>query len=99
MALRGNKIRAEEGGKVLGQNLPPPPPLLLTVPLQVVKVKNSRGGQEGSEGPGVATAERPEPVFLSYLVQSGLEIKDAGESPETQVTLSDYRGACQERLR
>ena len=54
-----------------------PPPT--TVPLQVVKVKNSRGGQEGSEGPGVATAESPKPVFLCYLVQSGLEIKEAGK--------------------
>lgn len=45
-------------------------------------MKNSRGGQEGSEGPGVATAESPEPVFLCYLVQSGLEIKEAGESPK-----------------
>ena len=63
----------------------------------MVKVKNSRGGQEGSEGPGVATAESPEPVFLCYLEQSGLEIKEAGESPENQARLLDYRGACQQR--
>lgn len=70
---------------------------LTTVPLQVVKVKNSRGGQEGSEGPGVATAESPEPIFLCYLVRSGLEIKEAGESPENQATLLDCRGICQGR--
>lgn len=41
----------------MGWTLPPH----TTVPLQVVKVKNSRGGQEGSKGLGVATAESPEP--------------------------------------
>lgn len=60
-------------------------------------MKNSRGGQEGSEGPGAATAESPEPVFLCYLVRSGLEIKEARESPEEQAALLDYRGSCQER--
>lgn len=72
-----------KGGRkgVAGVDSPSSSPLT-TVPLQVVKVKNSRGGQEGSEGPGVAAAQSAEPVSLCYLVLSGLEIKEAGESPE-----------------
>lgn len=50
-------------------------------------MKNSRGGQEGSEGPGVATAQSPEPISLCYLAHSGLEIKERGESPEKHVRL------------
>lgn len=57
---------------------PPPPPTPSLSPLQVVKVKNSRGGQEGSEGPGVVAEQSAEPAFLCYLVQSGLEIKEVG---------------------
>lgn len=46
---------AKEGRK--GKRHPRPTPLPPTAaPLQVVKVKNSRGGQEGSKGPGVAAA-------------------------------------------
>lgn len=55
MVLRGNKIaepKREERFK-----WGPSSPTFTTVPPQVVKVKNSRGGQEGSEGPGVATAD------------------------------------------
>lgn len=56
---------------------------LATVPLQVVKVKNSRGGQEGRKRrPRCGNCREPGPIFLCYLVQSGLEIKEAGESPE-----------------
>lgn len=80
MVLRGNKIaeREERCNRV-----DPPSSFLTTVPLQVVKVKNSRGGQEGREDPGVVTAESPEPVLLCYLVQSGLEIKEAGKVQKT----------------
>lgn len=60
----------------------PPSYTLTAVPLQVVKVKNSRGGQEGSKDPGVATEESSELVFLCYLVWKGLKIKEAGASPE-----------------
>lgn len=62
---------AKDGRKGKRHHSPPPP----TVPLQVVKVKNSRGGQEGSEGPGVAAARRARLVFLCYLVRGGPEIK------------------------
>ena len=40
---------------------------LTTVPLQVVKVKNSRGGQEGSEGPGVAAARERRELSSSVI--------------------------------
>lgn len=82
MVLRGNKIakpsqRREE--RCIRVDPTPPPTNVL---LQVVKVKNSRGGQEGSDSPGVAAAESAEPVSLCYLVRSGLRIKESRESPE-----------------
>lgn len=61
MLLRGNKV-AERNAVIIQTPLPtpPPPPPLTSVPLQVVKVKNSRGGQEGSGGPGATAAPSPQ---------------------------------------
>lgn len=66
MLLRGNKGVKSKGVMI---RTPPPPPLT-DVPLQVVKVKNSRGGQEGSGGPGAAAADGAHRLPLLFSVGS-----------------------------
>lgn len=53
-------------------------------------MKNSRGGQEGSEGPGVAAARRAR-LPLLFSVRGSQNKKAKGESPEDSAALSDYK--------
>lgn len=71
MLLKGNK-GAKRKAEMIGTPPPPPPPPppLTGVPLQVVKVKNSRGGQEGSGGPGAAAADGAHRLPLLFSVGS-----------------------------
>lgn len=95
MVLRGNKI-AEPKREERCNGVPPPPHSLLSL-CRWWKWRIPGEGRKEVKAQVWRLQTAAEPVFLCYLVQSGLEIKEAGESPENQATLLDYRGTCQER--
>lgn len=81
MLLRGNKVTEES----CNDSDPSSSSSLTAVPLQVVKVKNSRGGQEGSGGPGATAAQGPQ-------TRLPLLFRNLGESPGKGATVEGRGG-------